>query len=135
LRPVASTPFDFRKLRPIGERINISDEQLQLAHGYDHCWALDGGGGELTEAGEVHEPVTGRVVRVRTTEPGIQFYSGNFLDGAIKGKEQKIYFKNSGFCLETQHFPDSPNQSHFPSTVLKPGERYHSATAYVFSSR
>lgn len=135
LRSVTSTPFDFTKLCPIGERINAADEQLHLAQGYDHNWVLDGGSGELAEAAEVYEPTTGRILRVFTSEPGIQFYSGNFLDRTIKGKERKVYLKHSGFCLEPQHFPDSPNRPHFPSTVLKAGERYKNVTAYVFSSR
>jgi aldose 1-epimerase len=134
-RGVASTPFDFRKPRRIGERIDAADEQLRLARGYDHNWILDGAGGELAEAAEVHEPVTGRTMRVLTSEPGIQFYSGNFRDGTIKGKGRRVYVKHSGFCLETQHFPDSPNHSEFPATVLKAGERYRSVTAYEFSSR
>lgn len=135
LRSVALTPFDFRKPCPLGERINTADEQLHLAKGYDHNWILDNETGKLAEAGEVYEPVTGRVMRVLTSEPGIQFYSGNFLDGTIMGKGQQVYGKHSGFCLETQHFPDSPNHPQFPSTVLKAGDRYRSTTAYVFSSR
>jgi aldose 1-epimerase len=135
LRSVASTPFDFRKPGRIGERINASDEQLLLAGGYDHNWILDGGTGELAEAAEVHEPFRGRTMRVLTSEPGIQFYSGNFLDGTIRGKGQKVYGKHSGFCLETQHFPDSPNHPEFPSTMLRADGRCRSITAYVFSSR
>jgi len=135
LRPVASTPFDFRKPTGIGERIDGSDEQLQLGHGYDHNWVLDGKAGELREAAEVYEPTTGRVLKVLTTEPGLQFYTGNFLNPAIKGKGGRPYSRRSGFCLETQHFPDSPNHPNFPSTELKPTQKYHSVTVFNFSTR
>jgi aldose 1-epimerase len=135
LKAVASTPFDFRRSRAIGESINSDDQQLRLAKGYDHNWVLDSQAGDLAEAAELYEPITGRVLRVLTTEPGIQFYSGNFLDGTIKGKNSVIYGNRSGLCLETQHFPDSPNHPNFPSTELKPGERYRSSTVYHFTSR
>jgi len=135
LREVASTPLDFRKSTRIGERIDADNEQLHLGKGYDHNWVLDKKGRTLAEAAEVYEPTSGRVLKVLTTEPGIQFYSGNFLDGTIKGKGGTPYARRSGLCLETQHFPDSPNHPNFPSTELKPGEHYHSVTVYSFSSR
>jgi aldose 1-epimerase len=135
LKPVESTPFDFRKATAVGARINTDNEQLNLGHGYDHNWVLDGGGGKLTEAAEVYEPSSGRVLKVLTDQPGIQFYSGNFLDGSIKGKGGKPLERRSALCLETQHFPDSPNHPDFPTTELKPGERYHTVTVYSFSAR
>jgi aldose 1-epimerase len=135
LREVASTPLDFRKSTRIGERIDADNEQLHLGKGYDHNWVLYKKGRTLAEAAEVYEPTSGRVLKVLTTEPGIQFYSGNFLDGTIKGKGGTPYVRRSGLCLETQHFPESPNHPNFPSTELKPGEHYHSVTVYSFSSR
>ena len=135
LKPVASTPFDFRSSTAIGDRIDSDDQQLHLAGGYDHNWVLDSQGAELVGAADLYEPITGRFLRVLTTEPGIQFYSGNFLDGTIRGKRDALYENRSGLCLETQHFPDSPNHPHFPSTELKAGERYNSVTVYSFSSR
>ena len=134
LKGVAGTPFDFTKPEAIGARINAEDEQLKLGKGYDHNWVLDSGGGALSPAARVTEPTTGRVMEVLTTEPGLQFYTGNFLDGTIKGKGGQVYQQRSGFCLETQHFPDSPNQPSFPSTVLKPGAVYKSMTVYRFSA-
>lgn len=134
LRAVASTPFDFRESTTIGARINAKDEQLHLGKGYDHNWVLDGKGETLAEAAEVYEPTSGRVLRVLTTEPGIQFYTGNFLNVAA-GKGGTAYGRRSAFCLETQHFPDSPNHPDFPTTELKPGERYHSVTVFSLSSR
>jgi aldose 1-epimerase len=135
LKSVASTPFDFRKSTAIGERIEVKDDQLQVGHGYDHNWVLDSLGGKLAEAAEVYEPSSGRVLRVLTTQPGIQLYTGNFLDGSVKGKGGVPYEQRSAFCLETQHFPDSPNQPNFPSTELKPGQRFHSVTVFSFSTR
>jgi aldose 1-epimerase len=135
LKPVAGTPFDFRKATAVGSRINADDEQLHLGHGYDHNWVLDSGGGKLTEAAEVYEPSSGRVLKVLTDQPGIQFYTGNFLDGSVKGKGGKAYEFRSALCLETQHFPDSPNHPAFPTTELKPGERYHTVTVFSFSAR
>ena len=135
LKSVASTPFDFRKATAIGERINADDEQLHRGRGYDHNWVLDSGGGKLVEAAELYDPSSGRVLKVLTDQPGIQFYSGNFLDGSIKGKGGKPDELHSGLCLETQHFPDSPNHSDFPTTELKPGGRYHTVTVYSFSAR
>jgi aldose 1-epimerase len=135
LRAVKGTPFDFRKATAIGARIEQSDEQLKLGHGYDHNWVLNrrGGLGALDLAARVEEPSTGRVLEVLTTEPGIQFYTGNFLDATIVGKGGRTYGLRSGFCLETQHFPDSPNKPKFPSTVLEPGGKYKSTTVFRFS--
>jgi aldose 1-epimerase len=135
LATVASTPFDFRKSTPIGQRINADHAQLRFGRGYDHNWVLDSTGGKLAEAAELYDPTSGRVMQVFTTEPGIQFYSGNFLDGTIKGKSGAVYGHRSGLCLETQHFPDSPNQPNFPSTALKKGQGYHSVTEFRFSTR
>ena len=136
LRAVSGTPFDFNKSTAIGARIGQDDEQLKFGKGYDHNWVLtrtEKGGLQL--AAEVFERSSGRVLEVLTTEPGIQFYSGNFLDGSSKGKGGQSYPHRSGFCLETQHFPDSPNHPNFPSTELKPGQSYRSTTVFRFSSR
>ncbi len=134
LRPVSGTPYDFRKLTPIGARIEQNDEQLKFGKGYDHNWVLNRTGSALALAARVEEPSSGRVLEALTTEPGVQFYSGNFLDGSVKGKGGKTYPRRSAFCLETQHFPDSPNRPAFPSTVLKPGQQYRSTTVYRFST-
>ena len=134
IKSVASTPFDFLHATRIGERIEANDEQLKLGKGYDHNWVLDGNKGKLREAAEVYEPSSGRVMKVSTTEPGIQFYSGNFLTGA-KGKGGKPYPFRSALCLETQHFPDSPNHPAFPSTELKLGQTFNSVTVFSFSTR
>ncbi len=133
LRAVSGTPFDFRKQFSIGSRINDPYEQLQLAGGYDHCWVLSTKD-SVKQAATVYEPESGRVVDVYTTEPGMQLYCGNFLDGSITGK-YGVYKHRYGFCLETEHFPDSPNQENFPSVELNPGEVYHTQTTYVFSTR
>ncbi len=135
LRSVNGTLFDFRKGTAIGARIEQNDEQLKLGKGYDHNWVLNKSGNSLSLAARVEEPSTGRVLEVHTTEPGVQFYTGNFLDGTAKGKSGKVYGFRSGFCLETQHFPDSPNQSQFPSTVLRPGQAFRSTTVYRFSAK
>jgi aldose 1-epimerase len=135
LKSVASTPFDFRAATAVGARIDADDEQLHLGHGYDHNWVLDSGGGKLAEAAEVYDPGSGRVLKVLTDQPGIQFYTGNFLDGSIKGKGWEPDALHGALCLETQHFPDSPNHPKFPTTELKPGERYHTVTVYSFSAR
>jgi len=135
LKSVASTPFDFRKATAVGARIDADDEQLHLGHGYDHNWVLDSGGGKLAEAAEVYDPGSGRVLKVLTDQPGVQFYTGNFLDGSIKGKVGKPDERHAALCLETQHFPDSPNHPAFPTAELKPGERYHTVTVYSFSAR
>lgn len=135
LDSVASTPFDFTTSKVIGDRIDQDHLQLQRGGGYDHCWVLAKRPGELQLAAELYEPVTGRVMTVSTTEPGVQFYSGNFLDGTLKGKSGRIYAKRSGLCLETQHFPDSPNQEQFPSVRLDPGQTYRTTTIFKFTSR
>jgi len=134
LRPVEGTPFDFRQPAEIGARVNDPDEQLKLGGGYDHNFVVNGQAGTLRPAAEVTEPKSGRVMEVLTTEPGVQFYIGNFLDGTLTGKGGKVYQKRYGFCLETQHFPDSPNQPKFPSVVLRPGERFQSTTVYRFKT-
>lgn len=136
LRAVAGTPFDFTKSTAIGARIDQDDQQLKFGRGYDHNWAIDGGGAaKLVTAAEAYDEASGRLLTVMTTEPGVQFYSGNFLDGTIHGKGGKIYVHRGAFCLETQHFPDSPNQPKFPSTELKPGMKLSSTTIYRFSTR
>jgi len=132
LRPVAGTPFDFRKPAAIGSRIEQNEEQLKLGHGYDHNWVLNRTGDGLVLAARVEEPSSGRVLEVLTKQPGVQFYTANFLDGTIHGKHGAVYGRRSAFCLETQHFPDSPNHSAFPSTELKPGQRFESATVFRF---
>ena len=135
--PVAGTPFDFTIFHAIGERVNVANEQIKLGGGYDHNWVLDRTAtapGALAKAAEVREPVTGRSLEVWTTEPGIQFYCGNFLDGTLTGKSGRPYPLRSGLCLETQHFPDSPNQPNFPSIILRPGENYHTTTVYRFGT-
>ncbi|HKX30687.1 MAG TPA: aldose epimerase family protein [Blastocatellia bacterium] len=134
LRSVKGTPFDFTQATAIGSRVNQDDEQLKLGGGYDHNWVVNGKAGSMRLAARVVEPTTGRVMEVSTTEPGVQFYIGNFLDGTLTGKGGKVYKRRYGFCLETQHFPDSPNKPDFPSTVLKKGERYQTTTVFKFST-
>lgn len=132
---VQGTPFDFRQPHAIGERINSNDDQLVLGRGYDHNFVLNRAADSGLElAARVSEPITGRVLEVLTTEPGVQFYTANFLDGTLTGKGGKVYGPRSAFCLETQHFPDSPNKPDFPSVVLKPGEHYQTTTVYRFST-
>jgi aldose 1-epimerase len=133
LRPVEATPMDFRQPMAIGARIEEEDEQLGFGGGYDHNWVLNNQDGSLALAARVYEPASGRVMEVVTTEPGLQFYTGNFLDGSNVGKGGVTYQRRSAFCLETQHYPDSPNQPDFPSTVLEPGEEYRTTTIYRFS--
>jgi aldose 1-epimerase len=130
VQPVEGTPFDFRKPVAIGARIDAADEQLKAGGGYDHNFVLRGKMGELRLAARVREPKGGRVLEVWTTEPGLQFYSGNFLDGKIVGKSGKPYLRRGGFCLEAQHFPDSPNRPEWPSVVLRPGQTYRQTTEY-----
>ncbi|MEO7192452.1 MAG: aldose epimerase family protein [Vicinamibacterales bacterium] len=132
---LAGTPFDFRTTTPIGLRIADADPQLARAGGYDHNFVLDRTGPGLAPAAQVFEPQSGRTLTVATTEPGLQFYSGNFLDGSIRGKGGCSYGYRSGLCLETQHFPDSPNVPAFPSTILRPGQPYESRTIFAFSAR
>ncbi|MDQ3732177.1 MAG: galactose mutarotase [Pseudomonadota bacterium] len=133
LQNVKGTPMDFTKPTVIGVRINQADEQLRVGLDYDHNWVLNKAGNGLTLAARAFEPSTGRVMEVYTTEPGIQFYSGNFLDGTITGKGGTVYHHRDGICLETQHFPNSPNKPHFPSVVLDPDRAYKQTTIYKFS--
>ncbi len=135
LRPVSGTPLDFTKPHAIGERIGQDAEQLKLGGGYDHNFVLNRQDGALALAARVVEQGSGRVMEVLTTEPGVQLYTGNFLDGTLTGKDGKVYQHRYGFCLETQHYPDTPNQACFPSTVLRPGETYAATTVYRFSTR
>ena len=135
LAPVDKTPFDFRKPTSIGARIKSEHQQMQFGKGYDHNWVLARSGAGLSLAADVYEPKSGRTLQVRTTEPGLQFYSGNFLDGSITGKEGRVYRQRYGFCLETQHFPDSPNHPTFPSTTLRPGATYRSRTVFTTGAR
>ena len=134
LAPVAGTPFDFTKSTAIGARIEQENPQLKFGMGYDHNWVLNKTGAGLTKAAEVHEVKTGRIMEVWTTEPALQFYTGNFLNGSLKGKG-KTYPHRGAFCMETQHYPDSPNKPAFPSTLLKPGETYRTTTVYKFSAK
>jgi aldose 1-epimerase len=135
LRPVEGTPFDFRKPTTIGARINEKDEQLKFGNGYDHNWVVSDKPGRLRSMAKVYEPTSGRVMEVLSTEPGVQFYVGNFLDGSNVGKGGKAYNFRNGFCFEPQHFPDSPNQPSFPSTVLRPGETFKNTIIYRFSAK
>jgi aldose 1-epimerase len=129
---VEGTPFDFRKATTIGSRIGEENDQLRFGRGYDHNWVVRGKVGELRPAAKVHAPKSGRVLVVETTEPAIQFYSGNFLDGTLVGKSGVAYVQRSGFCLETQAFPNAPNHANFPSAVLKVGKEYTSVTTWGF---
>jgi aldose 1-epimerase len=133
LKPVKGTPFDFNNPTAIGARIGENDEQLQFGKGYDHNWVINGSG--MKNAAEVYDPKSGRLMQVLTEEPGLQFYTGNFLDGTINGKGGKLYGHRGAFCMETQHYPDSPNKPSFPTTELKPGETYRTSTVYRFSAR
>ena len=132
LAPVDGTPFDFRKATAIGARIGQSHPQLKYGRGYDHNWVLNRLGEGLQPAARVYDPKSGRTLDVATTEPGIQVYTGNFLDGTDKGKGGTVYQHRSAFCLETQHYPDSPNKPNFPSTIVRPGEEYRSRTLFRF---
>ncbi len=135
LRPVKGTPFDFTSSTAIGARIAQNEEQLKFGGGYDHNWVLDREGEGLSLAARVVAPNSGRVMEVLTTEPGVQFYCGNFLDGTLTGKEGKVYKHRFGLCLETQHYPDSPNHHNFPPVTLKPGQTYKTTTVYRFSTK
>jgi aldose 1-epimerase len=136
LPPVAGTPFDFRSFHAIGERIRGNDEQLVFGRGYDHNWVLNPPSGHgLNLAAKLVDPSSGRVLSILTEEPGIQFYSGNFLDGTLYGTSGRQYRQGDGLALETQHFPDSPNKPQFPSTTLRPGETYSTTTVYAFSTK
>jgi aldose 1-epimerase len=132
LASVEGTPFDFRTPAAIGARINGDHPQLKSGKGYDHNWVLNRGGSGLQPAARVVEPRSGRTLEVSTEEPGIQFYAGNFLDGSITGKGGHVYAHRTGFCLETQHYPDSPNKPDFPSTILRPGQEYKTRTVFKF---
>jgi aldose 1-epimerase len=127
--PVEGTPFDFRTAQPIGSRLRDADPQLAFGLGYDHNYVLAG-----PEAAVVQDPASGRSLTISTTEPGLQFYSGNFLDGKLRGVSGRQYRQGDAFALETQHFPDSPNQPDFPSTVLRPGDTYTSSTTHTFAT-
>ena len=135
IAPVKGTPFDFTTPRAIGERVSNTHEQMAFGGGYDHNWVLDNQDGDLGLAATVFEPTSGRFMEVWTEEPGMQFYCGNFLNGSNIGKSGKAYNYRNGFCLETQHYPDSPNQPDFPSIILKPGEEYSTTTIYRFGTR
>ena len=135
LRPVNGTPFDFREPASIGSRINDLDKQLKFGLGYDHNWVINKRPGKLALMACVSEPTTGRIMEVFSSEPGMQFYSGNFLDGTNVGKGGKVYNYRNGFCMEPQHFPDSPNQPGFPSVVLSPGETYTNKIIYRFLAK
>lgn len=132
LRPVEGTPFDFRQRTAIGKRIGQKDEQLRFGKGYDHNWVINKKPKKLALMASVFEPGSGRVMDVLSTEPGLQFYSGNFLDGSNVGKGGKAYQHRTGFCMEPQHFPDSPNHPEFPSVVLRPGKTYQNTIIYRF---
>lgn len=133
LEDVANTPFDFRKPKAIGKEIEIKNEQLERGKGYDHCWVLNNPAPGKTVVASVYDASNGRFLEVTTDEPGIQFYSGNFLDGTLPNRENGTYGHRTGLCLETEHYPDSPNQKEFPTTVLNPGENYKTTTTFKFS--
>jgi aldose 1-epimerase len=135
LASVEGLPFDFRKPVRIGARIGSEHPQMQFGRGYDHNWVLARSGSGLASAAELYDPKSGRTLQVSTTEPGLQFYSGNFLDGTITGKGGRVYRHRSGLCLETQRFPDSPNKPTFPTTALRPGEKYRTQTVFVTGAR
>jgi len=135
LRPVKGTPFDFSSSTKIGARIDDDYGQLVLGHGYDHNFVLNRKGNGLELAARAYEPTSGRVLEVFTTQPAIQFYTGNFLDGSVTGKQSHVYKRRNAFCLETQHYPDSPNHPDFPSTILKPGQTFHEKTVFKFSAK
>ena len=134
LRRVKDTPLDFSQQAPIGTRIDHSDEQLSHGEGYDHNWVLNQAEGQPTFAASIYEPVSGRIMEVYTTEPGLQFYSGNKIQQSVVGKSGHEYRRRHGFCLEPQHFPDSPNRPNFPSTVLEPGLKYEHTTIFSFTA-
>ncbi|ASV29215.1 aldose epimerase family protein [Maribacter cobaltidurans] len=135
LRPVEGTPFDFREPKTVGQDISEENEQLKLGGGYDHCWVLNDQQAGFRKVASAYHPATGRFLEVSTDEPGIQFYTGNFLDGTLPAPNNGIYGKRSGLCLETQHYPDSPNQEEFPSVVLNPGEKYVTKTTFKLTTK
>ncbi|MDE6197405.1 MAG: galactose-1-epimerase, partial [Muribaculaceae bacterium] len=134
IRPVEGTPMDFRTTKAVGQDIDADDEQIRNGKGFDHNWVLDTNGDITLPAAVLASPVTGIVLTVYTDEPGVQFYSGNFLDGSVTGKRGKVYTQRTGLCLETQHYPDSPNKPEWPSVVLRPGDTYRSNTIFAFST-
>lgn len=135
LRPVEGTPFDFREPQLVGKEIDANNEQIELGGGYDHCWVLNDQNAGYRSVASAYHPATGRNLEVLTDEPGIQFYTGNFLDGTLPAPNGGTYAKRSGLCLETQHYPDSPNQPEFPSVTLTPGETYTTKTTFKFSTK
>lgn len=135
LRPVAGTPFDFREAKLVGKEIDADNEQIGLGGGYDHCWVLNGQGAGYRSVANAYHPATGRNLEVLTDEPGIQFYTGNFLDGTLPAPNGGTYAKRSGLCMETQHYPDSPNQPGFPTVTLEPGATYSTRTTFRFSTK
>jgi len=135
IREVGQTPFDFREFKVVGDDIDLDDTQITYGNGYDHCWVLNNQDEGVRFVASAYDPLSGRLLEVFSDQPGIQFYSGNFLDGTLQSKEGRNYEFRSGFCLETQHYPNSPNQENFPSVILNPGEKYNSETIFKFSSR
>ena len=135
LRDVGQTPFDFREYKAVGDDIDLQDTQLTYGNGYDHCWVLNNQDEGVRFVASAFDPLSGRLLEVLSDQPGIQFYSGNFLDGTLKSREGGNYGFRSGFCLETQHYPNSPNQQSFPSVILNPGEKYDTETIFKFSTR
>jgi len=135
LKDVEGTPFDFRELKRVGDDINESDRQLTFGNGYDHCWVLNNQDEGIRFVASAYDPLSGRLLEIFSDQPGLQFYTGNFLDGTIKSKNDGIYDFRSGFCLETQHYPNSPNEKSFPSVILNPGEKYDTETIFRFSTR
>ena len=135
LRDVEGTPFDFRESKRVGDDIYGKDTQLTFGNGYDHCWVLNNHGEGIRIVASAYDPLSGRLLEVSSDQPGIQFYSGNFLDGTLESKDGSKYEFRSGFCLETQHYPNSPNQESFPSVILNPGEKYETETIFRFTAR
>lgn len=135
LAPVADTPFDFTEATEIKDRLGVENDQLKLGYGFDHCWAIKQDGQGIAKVATLYDPVSGRLMEAYTSEPGVQFYSGNFLNNGIVGKGDALYGQRQGLCLETGHFPNSPNQDTFPSTILLPGEVYESTTTFRFTTQ
>ena len=135
IREVGQTPFDFREFKVVGDDIDLDETQITYGNGYDHCWVLNNQDEGVRFVASAYDPLSGRLLEVFSDQPGIQFYSGNFLDGTLQSKEGGSYEFRSGFCLETQHYPNSPNQENFPSVILNPGEKYNTETIFKFSAR
>ena len=135
IREVGQTPFDFREFKVVGDDIDLDETQITYGNGYDHCWVLNNQDEGVRFVASAYDPLSGRLLEVFSDQPGIQFYSGNFLDGTLQSKEGGNYEFRSGFCLETQHYPNSPNQENFPSVILNPGEKYNTETIFKFSAR